>query len=541
MIKLKEIIFPITIITIIAVCCIFQIISYFNNIYYIWGDDCQTVVSSVFYCNSIKELLTKYCEGNNYLPLFRIYDYVIYSIFGINWYLFKLPSLLSGIASLVLFFYILKNIFKNKLLIVICLIFLSLSHSYIVYSHSTKPYMTELLICLVILYNAIKILKSNKDLTNLDIIKYFCFSLFFFYFSISAIVITELYWFVIFIKKVVEKNTKNVIKLTILQVMLICITSVEYITYIKQIVEFSHLNWQWLNKNDFFFRPDCFDAVISLFNYFYYRSVMFCHETINLIPIPVIVSALVLFFIGTIMFLLPLFKTKKEYYNKYIGLLVILPIYAFILFSFFPKNNMGSWGIYPFCNRAILFLIPFITITLFKVFDMDFKNKYLSYLFNVVLMIIFIFHFIYIYRYDKLKDTIFNNTVSNITLNNLKFIEQLPENAFILAREMEANYCILLKRNIKYMEFDKDKIINEGGKQKIFVTIHELKNLTSKKEIDLYEFIKDNKKIYLIGAIERSDEKIKEYLNEFKYYETEKAEPTFPPYAEYAVFEKKSD
>lgn len=94
-------IFKISVIFIISLGIFLRLMAYYHLGYNIIGDECHSVYGSIL---PIKDLFTKFIQGTNFLPLYRCLLSFLYNIAGINWPLFKLPSVIASICSIFVFF-----------------------------------------------------------------------------------------------------------------------------------------------------------------------------------------------------------------------------------------------------------------------------------------------------------------------------------------------------------------------------------------------------------------------------------------------------
>lgn len=153
MLKTSKFLFFIT--TLLIIFGIIIRIVVFNNFsYFLSMDECHSLLKIK---ESFVYILTTYVEGANFLPGYKIILKILYKIFGFNWFIFKIPSLIAGIASVFLFLSLCLKAFKNKYLVIPALLILSLSCSLIYYCSNIKPYTFDILFTLMIINSAINL------------------------------------------------------------------------------------------------------------------------------------------------------------------------------------------------------------------------------------------------------------------------------------------------------------------------------------------------------------------------------------------------
>ena len=88
-----------------------RVISFINNRYYIIGDECHSLYGSFV---SLHDIFFKFIEKTNFLPLYRCLIKIIYKIWGLNFPVYKLFSLIMELLSFFLFFRLIKKVFKKS-------------------------------------------------------------------------------------------------------------------------------------------------------------------------------------------------------------------------------------------------------------------------------------------------------------------------------------------------------------------------------------------------------------------------------------------
>lgn len=229
----KSLIFPAVITILIVLGIILRLIIYRNSGYNVNGDECHSIYGSM---SSIKDLFFRFDEGANFLPLYRCLLSLFINIYGVNWPLLKLPSVISSIGSIFVFYQILKNVFKNKLLIAGALSLFCVNYTIILYTVKIKPYASDVLIVLLIIYLTILLYKKAnlQDLSYGKTIIYAVFASICCFFSVPAIIYVQFSYFGILIKNLDEKRWGNLSKLLIFEFIVGNSVVFEYFTYIRQ-------------------------------------------------------------------------------------------------------------------------------------------------------------------------------------------------------------------------------------------------------------------------------------------------------------------
>ncbi|MCD7780180.1 MAG: hypothetical protein LUH05_05860 [Candidatus Gastranaerophilales bacterium] len=427
-------IYTISLVIVFAIGIILRILTFINRCYFVPIDECHSLYE--IGSSSYITVLTTFVEGANFLPFCRLILKFIHQIFGFNYVILKLPALLAGICSLFVFYKVLDKLFKNKILIISALIIFSFSYNLINYSAMIKFYMFDVLIALLILYYTLTIKDKYKEETiPLKTLFISCLvSVLFIFTSFNAIVIIEIYWFLLFLKYFFNKNIPNVIRLIIYQAVAGIFIIIEYLTYINQMSGDESLKNQWLT-NGFFFRPDTFDAINSLIHFSYFCFYWYDNELSYRLPDFVILLFLLIFIAGIIRFTIPAFKKHMGD-----GLFVISPVLFFLLLSFLY--------IYPFCNRIIVFLIPFFIIIIFKALDFNDLNNKLKYLTSFLSLTALSLFFFYVKQIGELKPLIIED-YSKPTKQIINMFEDIKkDDELILSYDVVCADCMNSKNII---------------------------------------------------------------------------------------------
>lgn len=362
----KTAIFNSSVILIILAGIIVRIFAYFSNLYYIPLDDCHSLYG--INTATLKECFTVFLQGANFLPLYKTLLFGIYKIFGYNFLALKIPSLIVSISILPLAFVLLKKMFQNKLIITTVMLLLAFNYNLIYFGTRLKPYIFDVFFTLVILNTAVSINAKSSIISLKQTIKYAISSIIIFFFSIPNLALIELYFGILFIKNIIEKQSANIKKLILFQILTLPFLLAEYFTYIKQIQEDSGLKSQW-TADLFYYAPKSLDAVNALINYVYFRFFWWDTTVGTTFSKYTIIAFLLIFTAGSVCCTVNSIKRKNTK-----DILLITAVYAFLLLSYL--------GFYPFCNRSITFLIPIIIFITFKPFDYK-TNKYAQIILNI--------------------------------------------------------------------------------------------------------------------------------------------------------------
>lgn len=108
-----------------------------------------------------------------------IYFYILkffFHFFGYDYQLLRIPNIFFNFFSLLVFFYILKLISKDRKFIFLSLILFSLNYFILSYAHEGRVYSFYCLVCLIYIQNYLTIIDENENLNFFRIIKLFIFS-----------------------------------------------------------------------------------------------------------------------------------------------------------------------------------------------------------------------------------------------------------------------------------------------------------------------------------------------------------------------------
>ncbi len=281
-----------------------RIISLINNRYYMIGDECHSLWGSFV---PLHDIFFNFIQGTNFLPLYRCLMKFIYKIWGLDFTVYKLFSLLAEFLSFFLFFRLLEKVFKNKLLIVFCLFLYCFNYSYIHFSHYIKPYSYDLF-CMLLMLNLV--LGNSLDKINpKKLILCILGSLIMVYSSITSIVIIEIFSFLLLLKNFIYKNSENIIKIIIFQIFTLTFILVNYYSYIIQMQADDGLKEQWMS-NLYYFTPNSFKALNSIIHFIFFQHEFFDSRITAMLPHGVLLFILILFLIGSVLICIKIEKNE---------------------------------------------------------------------------------------------------------------------------------------------------------------------------------------------------------------------------------------
>lgn len=328
---------------------------------------------------SFKDLLSPLGVGQM-APILFLYAAKIPTIFlGISDYSLRIIPLLSGIGSLIIFFFLSRKIL-NKTAAIISLSLFILSDKLIYYATEFKQYSTEVFFSVLLFYLFVLITENGLDIKRSILLG--LVGVVAIWSSYTAIIITLstaiclLYYFV------KNKNIKSIIKTLIIgSIWLLNITG-EYLFYVKtSTYEIEGMKYYW----SFAFMPfppktisDILWLPKSIKEFFIYIYRNDSNLLSNYTPLikDIFCYMLIAFFIGGIVYI---FLKKKGHLSLFILITFVLAIIASALKK------------YPFAGRTILYIAPLVLF--FSAIGIWLTIKYLSkiHISISILLLIFIF------------------------------------------------------------------------------------------------------------------------------------------------------
>ncbi len=454
---------------VIIVSIALRITAFFNNYNIVAPDECHSL--SDIENASFIGLFSRYIQGANFLQFYRILFKCLYLFNGFNFTVLKFPALIAGILSIFVFFNILLKLFKHKLIIISALAVFAFNFNLIYYSVQIKPYALDILLFLILINTAFYISNNYKTSTipNKKLVYYILTSIFITFSSLVNIVNMQIFWGLLFIQNIIQKNIPNIKKYILYEIITVPVILLNYFLYIKQMQTSDGLENQWLTN--FYFKPDCLDALNTLVHFSFFNFFWFDKTFTTVLPDKILITYLLLFCAGVLLFIINAVKNS----DKYFGLFITTPVLFFLLLSFL--------NIYPFTNRPILFLIPLFIIIPFKILD----NKYLN-IFSVVLLIFF---FNYLYRLGDLNRYITNIEQSNKFKQSILELNRREPDSIIISTEQVCINC-LNNKNIIVIDKNNSKIKSDN----IYLTIFNKKDKTFQNDIPLKELLNNKKNVY---------------------------------------------
>ena len=496
-INLNLSIYSISLFLVVFIGIFLRVFAYHHLGYNVIGDECHSIYGSIL---PIKDLFTNFIQGTNFLPLYRCLLAFLYNIAGINWPLFKLPSIIASILSIFFFYKILNKVFQNKALILGSLALFCLNYTLIHFSMRIKPYSIDILFVLMILYFSICLFDylKEKNLSLGKTIIYAISSVLMVFTSIPAIMYIQISWFGFFIKSLFEKKYKDVLNLLIFQIIVGGSILCEYFIYISKMQGDNGLKEQWLNDG-YYFAPDSFAALNSLVHFSFFKFEFFDMNLYYTLPNYILGIILILFIIGSLKFLM-----NREKFNDSVFLfyLFVVPILFLVGLSFLQM--------YPFCNRVIVFLIPVFIVCILNAFLFD-KNKLLKIFGGLAFAIFISCMFFYMFKIGELKYLLTDNEQYGMVRKEIEFIENInAKEEIILSNERLCAYCI----NNKNILILTDEYFVENGEINYFDKRDDQNKITT----NIAEMISDYNKIYFFNNVDDYEGLANKYiLNELKH------------------------
>lgn len=151
----------------------------------------------------------------------------------------------------------------------------------------------------------------------------------------------------------------------------------------------------------------------------------------HILPKIILTIFVILFAIGGINFLVKTIDIQKRLFLFY---LFVCPVLFFIALSFL--------GIYPFCNRVIIFLIPIFIINIINAFNFN-NNKIINSMSTIFIICFMFFMFGYGYKIGEIKYHLTDKYQYGMVREELQFIENInSQDEIILSNERLCSYCI---------------------------------------------------------------------------------------------------
>ncbi|MBU0468234.1 MAG: glycosyltransferase family 39 protein [Candidatus Omnitrophica bacterium] len=352
-------------ISIISLGVLFRVKLYLEN-HSVWLDEAVTTVS--IGSRTFSEILTRFDIFPEFAkpPIgFELIEKLSITLFGNNEYAFRLFPLLSGIGSLLLFYLIVKKLFCKEIQKV-SLIFFAVCDPLIQYCGDTKPYSSDVLMALILIYVFINVRKAGLGLKNILLLG-LSGGLIIWISSACIFILTAL-GLTATTMALIDKKWKELI--SVLPVFVIWLFSFIFLYKISlsDMVHGESLKATWVGA----FGPTTIFSFATLswlrevfFEMFKYPGGMYFAK----LPFHIGVLGSLIFFVGC----WQLFKKDKESFFIFVGP-VLITLFAALI------------GKYPFRGRVILFLVPSIIVVLSA--SVNFKIKKASRISSVIALVI---------------------------------------------------------------------------------------------------------------------------------------------------------
>ncbi len=391
----------------------------FRELYYLkgmpfWLD--EMLLGQSLFKTDIADLFSPLENYQKCPPLFCVITFIILKIFGYSCYSFRLLPFMSSIMSIFLFSIISLKLFKTKIPVLMGLLIFSVCPVLIYYSQEYKPYSTDVLVCLFLIFIYDYLHFKNINTKNLIIYSISAFILPIF--SFSAIFIIPA---VIIAKTIEEKYITKKILIVFSSYILANI----YLFFLYSNIysaEIEALEW----KNGF----------LNLsFSSFYKIILNFFHFCIYSFNDNYFIPVILFLVFGFII----LFKNNRKY-----AILIALIIFFLLVASFLK--------FYPFHERLILFTIPiFILLIVTPLDDSRFfyiKTIILSVIIFLILNLKYLPYITYPENYlnrrvNEKYRTVMTNSISTL-------LSQIPNNTKIITTEELRVYMEFYNKLLKY-------------------------------------------------------------------------------------------
>lgn len=318
----------------------------------LWHDECSLAWNIKF--KNYAELFGELRFLQVAPPFFLISTKLLTNIFGFSEIVFRLISFISGGLSIVVFYFLSRELLTKKKSIILALILFVINTNLISYSYEFKQYSTDMLCVLLILLFYLKLEFSKIEYKKLLLFA-LLISLSIWFSFVSIFVITAVFINLLF----KWQNFKS-------RVILLIPFLVSFLLYLKLYIFNTYQSTGqgmidfW---NDQFILPNFSNLLYLLIeNIKYFFS-----------PVKYLLFVFILFVWGIWIYL----NEKKYYFLR-----IILLTFIFLVCA-------SVFHIYPFSKRLILFLIPIIILFMTKPFDITAaSNKIKSFL--ILMMMFFI-------------------------------------------------------------------------------------------------------------------------------------------------------
>ncbi len=400
-----------------------------------WGDELNLALP--FFQCSFVDFFTHVNAHYKCPPLFCASVFILLKLFGYKIHIFTLVSFISSIISLILFTFVSLKLFKSKIPVLLGVFIFSVSVPLIYYSQEFKPYSTDVMVCLFLIFIYDYIHFKDISIKNMVLCSITAFLLPIL--SFPAVFITPAF---ICAKLIEEKCISKKVIPVIFGYVLSC--TYMGLLYIN-IHSYEKSEFEWQSGFLTFSAKSVHDVLSNFFMYSIYNY----NDKYFYIIIAFLIAGLVL-----------LLK-----YNRKYGILFTLIIAAYTLASFLH--------IYPLVGRMILSLIPILILLTVKIsdnkqFQDDKLNAALPDYIKSLICVVFIFIILNLkcIPYVNIPEEKINLRVSEKSRNVMAYamkdvLKNIQSNGQVLTTEeirdwaLFYNYYLKYKKNLSFtMYFD---------------------------------------------------------------------------------------
>ncbi len=330
---------------------------------------------------SFRELLSPLDYGQMSPILFLYASRALTLFLGIKDYVLRIIPLLAGLGSLYVFYLLSKKII-NKTAAIIALLLFILSESIIYYSTEFKQYSLEAFFAILFFYLFIFITEKGLNLKRSILIGllggiavWFSYSAIF---VVASFAIVSLYYFIR------RKNIKSIISTLVIGSVWLASTLTEYFFYFRRenpVIDYMSDVWGWTYMP---FPPKSLDDFLWLPVYikklFIFSYINVDNPITKVLPVfkEIIAIMLIVFFLIGIVYLI---YKKKGHLSFFVLIVMLIAIIG------------SALRVYPFYDRAVLYLTPLVL--LFSAIGIWLAIKYLNKIHKSISILLLIFIFIF--------------------------------------------------------------------------------------------------------------------------------------------------
>ncbi len=315
-------------------------------------------------------------------PILFLYAARVPTLFlGIKDYVLRIVPLLAGLGSLYVFYLLSKKI-VNKSAAIIALLLFIFSESLIYYSTEFKQYSIEVFFAVLFFCLFIFVTEKGLDLKRSILIGFLGgIAVWFSYsaiFVVASFAIVSLYYFIR------RKNKKSIIGTLAIGSIWLTSALTEYFFYFRRenpVVDYMADVWGWTYMP---FPPRSLDDFLWLPVYikklFIFSFINVDNPITKVLPVfkEIIAIMLIIFFIAGIVYLI---YKKKGHLSFFVLMIMLIAIIG------------SALRVYPFYDRAVLYLAPLVL--LFSAIGIWLTIKYLSKIHKSISILLLIFIFIF--------------------------------------------------------------------------------------------------------------------------------------------------